>query len=81
MGEDVKPVQIVYGNMLPLAEMVSPEVPWKVGDRVTSKFGDGDGTIHNTEDFDLEQNVGVVFDQDPNTLAWMNDFDVYPEGS
>jgi len=79
MGEDGQPVQIVYGNMLPLAEMVAPEVPWKAGNRVISKFGDGHGTILKTEDFTGEQNIGVVFDSDPTTLAWMNDFDVYCE--
>ena len=74
-----KTVEVVYRGMLPLSEMVAPEVPWKVGDRVVSKFGEGPGTIHQTEDFEREQNVGVVFDENPGTLAWMSDDEVYKE--
>lgn len=79
MSGDVKPVEVIYRGMLPLSEMVPPEVRWKVGDRVTSKYGDGPGTIHEVVDFETEQNVGVVFDGQPNTLAWLCDDEVRKE--
>lgn len=79
MREDGKPVEVVYREMLPLSEMVAPEVPWKVGDRVVSKYGEGAGVIHAVEDFGDEQNVGVIFDNQINTLAWLCDDEVRKE--
>jgi len=76
---DVKPVEVIYRGMLPLSEMVAPEVRWKVGDRVVSKFGDGAGIIHALEDFEREQNVGVIFDGQLDTLAWLCDDEVRKE--
>ncbi len=76
MGEDGQPVEIVYRGMLPFSEMVRPEVPWKIGDRVESKYGDGAGTIHEVENLGSDQNVGVIFDGQPDTLAWLCDDEV-----
>lgn len=75
-----QPQEIVYRKTLPLAEMVEPEVPWKAGDRVVSKYDGEAGVIHDVENFENDgQNVAVIFDYDPSTLAWICDFDVRKE--
>lgn len=73
-----QPVEMVY-RTLPLSEMVAPAERWKIGDRVVSKFDGEAGIIHDIEEFEFEQNVGVIFDHAPGTLAWMCDDEVRKE--
>lgn len=77
MSEQVQ--KVVYTGHLPLSEMTAPEVPWKVGDRVVDKLTGEAGLVVLTEDFDVEQNVGVIFDHAPDTIAWMGDEEVVRE--
>lgn len=76
-----QPIEVVYRDIIPLAELVPPDEFWKVGDRVISRYGDGPGVIHQTQDFEREQNVGVIFDAQPDTLAWLCDDEVFKEGN
>lgn len=70
---------VVYRTMLPLNEMVAPAERFKIGDRVVSKYDGEAGVIWDVEDFECEQNVGVIFDFDKDTLAWMGDEEVRME--
>jgi hypothetical protein len=79
MSEAERVVGIVYRGVLPFREMVSPEEPWKAGDRVVSKYGDGAGTVWLEDDDGDPEGVGVVFDAAPDVLAWMCDFELRKE--
>lgn len=74
MSEQVQ--EVVYTGHLPFSEMVDPEVPWKIGDRVVSKYDGAAGVIVNVENFEDDQNVCVVFDDLPDIAAWVSDFEV-----
>lgn len=77
MSEKIQ--KIVYTGLLPFSEMVAPEERWKIGDRVESKYDGEAGIIHDIEEFHFEQNVGVIFDYDQGTVAWMGDDEVRKE--
>lgn len=71
--------KLVYTGLLPFSEMVAPEERWKIGDRVESKYDGEAGVVWDLEDFEHEQNVGVIFDYEQGTLVWMGDEEVRKE--